>query len=620
MARRRALIRAASLVLFVTLTAWLAGGTTARAQLLSPGPLSQAHAQLEGDGKCQSCHASGAQIAETRCSECHQDVARDRQRKEGLHGGAFRGQACASCHVEHLGRRVALIRWPGPERARFDHTQTGFALQGAHAKVACADCHEQKNARGAATFLGAEPRCASCHEDPHEKRFGDRCETCHSETSFGKLELTRFDHDLARFPLDGAHTRVACASCHGKPAKYQGLEFGDCKSCHDDAGRRAHEDPLEGACKTCHASESWTKIVMPRAQHPALSLAAGHERTACKTCHDQGLRAPPSRGDTCASCHAPVHEAAFGPRCEQCHASIKWTGLPDAIGRRAHGSTPFPLRGMHGDVACAGCHQPELPRAERYRGLAFDQCASCHADVHRGTLAEHGDCATCHNPLGFAPSLVEPTVHARFGFALEGNHAATACSGCHKQLAAPRLAWSLPEERCQDCHQNPHGTQFAREMKDDGCAHCHQPSGWRMPRFEHTTWPLTGAHASAACSGCHEPSARDRDALAVTSYRGAPRACAGCHDDVHAGQFQSSAPERSCESCHQTAAFALPSFDHAETARYPLEGAHAEASCASCHPSVTLKNGDQATRYRLGYQKCSDCHADPHGVPGEARR
>lgn len=609
------MIRAAWLALSVTLAAWLAGAAGARAQLLSPGPLAKAHAALEGDRKCQSCHASGAQIVEARCTECHADVGSDRQRRASLHGGAFRGQRCASCHVEHLGRSVSLVRWPGPEPKRFDHAQTGFLLKGAHAKVACADCHDQRNERGAPTFLRAEPRCASCHEDPHEDRFGARCETCHTESSFTKLDLGTFDHALARFPRDGAHAQVDCAGCHGKPAKYSGLAFDDCGSCHEDA----HEGRLEGACKTCHATEAWTKIVMPRRAHPELSLAAGHERAACKSCHDQGLARPPRAGAACASCHAPVHEAPFGDRCESCHGGITWLGLPEVVGRRAHAKTAFPLRGLHGDVACEGCHQPELPRGERYRELAFEQCASCHADVHRGTLAEHGDCATCHDPLGFAPSRVQPTVHAAFGFALEGNHAATACSGCHQQPSAPRLAWSLPRDRCQDCHQNPHGTQFAREMQDGGCAHCHQPSGWRMPKFEHTAWPLTGAHARAACSGCHAPTESDRGALAIASYRGAPRACSGCHDDVHAGQFRTSAPERSCESCHDTSAFALPTFDHAASAGYPLEGAHAEARCASCHARVHLKNGDQVTRYRLGYQKCADCHADPHTVP-EAQR
>ena len=588
----------------------------AHAQLLSPGPLATGHAKLEGDAKCQSCHASGAQIAETRCTDCHTDIADDRRTREGLHGGKFRGQRCASCHVEHLGRDVALIRWPGPEPKKFDHAQTGFPLRGAHVQTACSACHEQKNERGAPTFLAAEPRCSSCHEDPHDKRLGDRCNTCHEETSFTKLDLGGFDHDLARFRLDGAHAPVGCAECHGKPAKYAGIAFADCSSCHEDP----HAGRLEGACKSCHATESWTKIVMPRAQHPGLSLSAGHAQTACKSCHDDGLSKPPSAGDTCVSCHAPVHEAPFGTRCEQCHASVKWTDLPDAIGRRAHVRTESPLRGMHGDVACAGCHQPELPRHERYRGLAFKDCASCHADVHRGALTEHGDCATCHNPLGFSPSLVQPGVHANFGFPLEGNHAATACSACHRQLAPPRLAWILPESKCQDCHQNPHGTQFAREMQDGGCAHCHQPQGWRTPSFDHAAWPLTGAHARAACSGCHEPSKSKEGALAVTSYRGAPRECAGCHEDVHAGQFRDSNPQRACESCHQTERFELPRFDHAGIANYPLEGKHAQTSCASCHPSVHLKSGEQVTRYRLGYQKCGDCHADPHTLPTEAHR
>jgi hypothetical protein len=49
----------------------------------------------------------------------------------------------------------------------FDHgRQTGFALQGAHAKVACADCHRPPKgaARGAnVIYHGTPTACVACH-------------------------------------------------------------------------------------------------------------------------------------------------------------------------------------------------------------------------------------------------------------------------------------------------------------------------------------------------------------------------------------------------------------------------------------------------------------------------
>jgi hypothetical protein len=311
-----------------------------------------------------------------------------------------------------------------------------------------------------------------------------------------------------------------------------------------------------------------------------------------------------------------VHEAPFGQRCEECHQSVKWLELPESIGRTAHAKTVFPLRGEHGRTACAGCHKPELPRAARYRSLDFKQCVSCHSDVHDGTLKEFGDCSTCHDPLGFNPSLVEAPLHGKFGFKLEGNHESAACSGCHKpQGGGKRTNWENADDQCHECHENPHGTQFALEMSDGGCAHCHAPQGWGLPNIDHSFWPLTGAHASSACSACHQPTAGDRKSGAGKSYKGAPRDCEGCHDDVHAGQFRTSEPVRVCQECHGTLKFALPFFDHAAITGYTLEGKHKETECKQCHAPVQLRNGDEVTHFRLGYTECADCHADPHTVP-----
>jgi hypothetical protein len=111
---------------------------------------------------CFACHKAlgGARPAgapltfgmrSTRCESCH----------EGAHGDQFarrrdRG-ACESCH--------------GVERfapaARFDHDHdSGFPLEGAHARAACRDCHPSaRDARGVArvVYRPLSTRCESCH-------------------------------------------------------------------------------------------------------------------------------------------------------------------------------------------------------------------------------------------------------------------------------------------------------------------------------------------------------------------------------------------------------------------------------------------------------------------------
>ena len=86
----------------------------------------------------------------------------------------------------------------------------------------------------------------------------------------------------------------------------------------------------------------------------------------------------------------------------------------------------------------------------------------------------------------------------------------------------------------------------------------------------------------------------------------------GRHDDVHAGQLAQRAPIKTCDTCHEPSAFALPRFDHVAASGFALEGKHVATACAGCHPTTELRNGARAVNYRLGYRACRDCHADPH--------
>lgn len=586
---------------------------TARGQVLSPGPLSRAHAEVDGDGSCSRCHESGRRVSTNGCLDCHEDLRARIRAHKGLHGTEYRRRPCGQCHVEHIGRRATLVRWPGGSRERFDHGLTGWPLRGAHRQQECRECHDRRNSRGHRTFLGAPARCAGCHEDPHSGRFGNRCNDCHDERAWNHVDLDEFDHGRTRFPLRGAHREVRCAGCHHEPPQWRGLSFGNCTSCHDDP----HRGSFGSSCTSCHNERAWSDIdtTTARANHPGLSLRGGHRRVGCADCHDAGLSAPPSRGSRCVSCHRNPHEAPFGNNCIRCHRAIRWTGLPRRIGLAAHDRTPFPLVGAHVETECRGCHRPELPRRQRYRGLEFDRCGNCHEDPH--TQWDHfsdADCASCHDPHGFRPTSFGIEQHAQTSFPLDGRHLAVPCAGCHG-AEHPRLSFAVDSRRCADCHDNPHGDQFAAEMQAGGCESCHRTAGWDQPNISHDTWPLTGAHAEARCVACHSPSEEDRRAGRGASYRGVPRECSGCHDDVHAGQFRLSDPVRPCGTCHATTSFETDAgpFDHASTANYPLEGHHAELPCGACHRPERLRNGQRTIRWRLGYRECNDCHADPHG-------
>lgn len=573
--------------------------------LISPGELSRFHSQLEGDDHCNDCHSSGRQVSDNRCLNCHTDLRARVRARAGLHGDEYRGRECAPCHVEHIGRGVPQIRWPGGNKNNFDHALSGWPLRGAHRQEECSDCHNRGR-----SFLGLRTACASCHsdDDPHDGRLSD-CQDCHSETRWTTVDLDGFNHDQARFHLRGEHRNVECAECHHNPPRYSGLEFSTCSSCHTDP----HEGRMGAACSDCHSEDGWSNVSRARENHPGLSLARGHRRVACETCHDRGAVEPPSRGSRCVNCHRAVHEAPFGRNCQRCHGSIRWTGLPRRIGVRAHSRTAFELHGAHGEVECSSCHDPELSPNARFRELEHEQCGSCHEDPH--TFAFQGaagfDCTSCHTDDAFAPTSFTTELHASTSFPLTGTHSNVACMGCHGS-ERPRLAFGVEDQACADCHDNPHGTQFAVEMADDGCASCHSTAGWNRPNIDHNTWPLTGAHENAACESCHTPSDEDRRSGRGASYRGVARECAGCHADDHAGQFRLSEPVRQCPACHTTDGFSIASFDHEALTGFPLVGRHGALECAGCHRPADLGEGEQTTRWRLGYNTCADCHANPH--------
>ena len=586
----------------------------AHAQLLSPGPLSKAHASLEGDQHCDDCHSSGRRVDQGDCMKCHGDIGASITAGRGLHGRQYKGKPCEGCHVEHLGVSKGIVRWPGGDPSKLDHAQTGWPLNGAHKNATCNKCHNKANSRGNPTFVGLPTACVSCHKDVHQGRFDKACTSCHNESAWKEVDLKTFNHDQARFPLRGAHPTVKCVKCHFEPPKYTALKFEACTDCHKDP----HAGKFGAACTNCHEDTRWKPVTFKHgaAKHPGISLANGHAPVACRTCHDKGNVVAPSRGRECVSCHKPSHKAPFGRGCATCHASIQWLGLPHAVGLTAHVRTEYPLTGKHQSVNCASCHKPEMPREERYRKLRFGRCADCHADQHLGEFAkeDRGECKGCHATSGFRPTLFGVVAHTATRFPLVGKHTAVACSACH---SSPRpRSLRLAKQACADCHENPHGEQFATEMTQGGCGHCHQPTGWKLPKIDHSTWPLTGVHATAQCESCHHPTPEDRKAGRGSSYKGVPRNCGGCHDDAHLGQFRLTAPVLECDKCHVTKAFKIPTFDHLAITGWALTGDHAKQECAKCHRTTKLKDESVTVRWRLPSRECKFCHANPHEPRG----
>ncbi|MCK5377204.1 MAG: cytochrome c family protein, partial [Acidobacteria bacterium] len=158
-------------------------------KLLSPGPLSKAHAKLEGIGSCEKCHEPGKGISAKKCLGCHRPIAKRMASKSGVHRDV--GDDCVACHVEHAGRDADIRPL---DKRDFDHLEeTGFALDGLHEKVAkdCSKCHKTRS------YLELTPDCASCHKDVHKGALGIGCVGCHSTTASFRDTGLAFDHNTA---------------------------------------------------------------------------------------------------------------------------------------------------------------------------------------------------------------------------------------------------------------------------------------------------------------------------------------------------------------------------------------------------------------------------------------
>lgn len=556
--------------------------TSALAQL-SPGDLSGPHAHLEGLKNCSNCHQLGKREVGPRCLDCHTEIAAMRNGGPGLHAGAEYGQ-CVACHVEHNGREFELVHWPDG-RENFKHDVLGYEMTGAHLKLECRQCHNVKNVVDPAqlrgwnkefdrTWLGLGQDCLSCHHDPHAGALTGgpqqrTCTGCHGTESW--KPAPKFDHDAAAFPLTGKHQQVDCAKCH-----------------------RTQGEPV----------------------------TVGDRKLAV------AVFKPQSHAN-CTDCHQDPHVGTLGPNCTQCHVTDGWLKINGES--FDHSRTKYPLEGRHAGVSCAQCHD------QGRRKPAFAACRDCHRDAHDAGRLQKPKlmlCEDCHTVAGFRPANYTMARHDAAPFPLRGAHQATPCFSCHRPLAGAAAQRGVDSKSvyakaanlapvhaaCTDCHRDPHLGQTAAVKGPQGatgCVACHDENSWRDPRFDHATtrFALDGAHARPACTACHKPG---RQAGQVElPFKGTTRDCAGCHEDVHRGQF---ADKRTadgtaidCAVCHVTVDWFAEKFDHETASRFPLRGGHEKVACVTCHIPRPQDDG-KMVRFKPLPVDCRSCHGnDPKG-------
>jgi nitrate/TMAO reductase-like tetraheme cytochrome c subunit len=178
---------------------------------------------------CFACHKKGEEWVfkdlKKSCVDCHENI-----HKNYIDDKFFGKQNCENCHSVSVWGSV-----------KFDHNTTDFKLTGKHAEANCKQCHFKKDANGLVKqqFSSLTNRCLDCHTDVHNNQFdisaSNSCTRCHG---YDRWKPVQFNHDKARFKLDGSHKNVACVKCHKVISKgtqrYVQYKFDNikCVSCH----------------------------------------------------------------------------------------------------------------------------------------------------------------------------------------------------------------------------------------------------------------------------------------------------------------------------------------------------------------------------------------------------
>ncbi|MBI4511356.1 MAG: hypothetical protein HY698_17115 [Deltaproteobacteria bacterium] len=248
---------------------------------------------------------------------------------------------------------------------------------------------------------------------------------------------------------------------------------------------------------------------------------------------------------------------------------------------------------------CVGCHDHSDQKAKIESGKGFHaspkvagrNCGTCHRE-HKGLSADIMGWAAIGGRAHFDHSLT--------AFPLGGKHKITECDSCHarKNQAGNRLYLGEPRE-CDACHREDQPHELKTESRL-ACSRCHSEVAWKPTKatldFDHRDKAkvglvLEGNHVDVACVKCH-PEAR-------FDLPGDSFPCSACHENPHKGHLFGKSP---CDSCHSPKhrSLSMVEFDHARKTRFPLEGKHARARCASCH--VPEKS-------TVPQHDCEACHA-----------
>ncbi len=461
---------------------------------------------------------------EQKCLSCHDDFHQNTLSND-----------CLSCHS--MDGFIPVTK--------FNHDKTNYPLTGKHTPLDCVECHKitTRNGKKFQEFGNmAFTDCKSCHTDPHNNSLPGKCLQCHTESSFSDFTGRRgFNHNTTPFPLNGAHGKIDCFSCHQNStnplAVFQdrrGIAATNCVACHEDT----HEGKFGQDCAKCHNEASFLTLNnMDFFDHTVTDypLEGKHLEVDCKQCHTDRFSTPIDFS-ACSSCHVDYHQGDFiknnsNPDCKECHSLEK--GFEFSLySLEQHQESNFPLEGAHIATPCFACHISEDDQRWTFSNLG-NSCVDCHLDIHDGFISEafypQDNCASCHVNDSWTQVNFD---HSRTKWPLTGKHREVDCRLCHFEISEKGDVVSQKfrnfNTQCAACHDNVHGDDFTKNGVTD-CNRCHVTSSWIPEKFDHreTAFPLTGRHTEISCKACHLVD--DKIGADIVVYKLNKLKCIDCH-------------------------------------------------------------------------------------------
>lgn len=415
--------------------------------------------------------------------------------------------------------------------------------------------------------------CTKCHV-LGEKETTSKCLECHKEI---KNLIGQKKGYHASSEVNGKK----CAECHGEHfgLDFKVIRFDDKTFDHQLAGYKLEGKHSEIKCIDCHR---------PELVHSEISQKKGNSFL--------GL------GTDCLSCHEDFHRNTLSKTCTSCHNQKAFRPAP----LFNHTKTKFPLVGKHQTVSCEKCHKIEEQNGSKYQrfsGLEFANCTSCHEDVHKNKFGN--DCRKCHNELSFHQVKgLSDFNHNKTNFPLQGKHVFVDCKKCHKAS----YTQPVKHNQCKNCHNDYHENQLTKNGITPDCAECHSVEGYSPSLFgieKHnlTKFKLEGSHMATPCFECHKKTEKWNFKI--------EKRCVDCHENIHKNYISEKfIPEENCKSCHSTNFWKEITFDHKRT-DFELLGKHTQVTCRQCH----FKQNEEklaTQQFKWENQVCTNCHGDVH--------